>query len=90
MVSFGRGWLHEPTDFFDLVAARLAEPCGKHVPLGLLNSMVFAEQASEIPESHRLSNNPGIRNFLWEVETSGNCRTRKVVNKAQPFDGMPG
>jgi len=85
MVSFGRGWFLEPMDFYDLVAARLSEPCSKHVPRGLLNSMVFAEQASEIPEEHRLSKNPGIRNFLREVESASGWKTGKVVKKAQPY-----
>ena len=47
--------------------------------------MVFAEQASEIPEEYRLSKNPGIRNFLREVESASGWKTGKVVKKAQPY-----
>ena len=84
-VSYGRGWFSKPREFFDLIAARLAEPCGRHVPRCLLNSVVFAEQAAEIREEHRLSKEPGIRNFLREVEASGGWKSGKVVKKAQPF-----
>ena len=85
VVSFGCPWFARLRDFYDLVAARLAEPCGKHVPRALLNSMVFAKQASEIQHNQRLSKDPGIRNFLRKVETSGGWKTGRVVKKAQPF-----
>ena len=82
LVSFGRSWFTKPRDFYDLVATHLAEPCGKHVPRALLNSVVFAEQAAEIREDLRLSKDQGIRNFLREVEASGGWKTGKVVKKA--------
>ena len=54
-VSFGYGWFRQPRDFFDLISSRLAEPCGKHVPRALFNSVIFAEQAAELEEGLRLS-----------------------------------
>lgn len=50
VASYGRRWLQDRKDFFDLVATRLSEPCGKHVPRALLTSIGFMEQASEVPE----------------------------------------
>ena len=83
--SFGSGWFSGPRDFYDLVAGRLAEPCGRHVPRALLTSIGFAEQAAEVPEDRRLSRDAGVRNFLKEVETAGGWRTGKVAKKASPF-----
>eukprot|EP00435_Cladocopium_sp_Y103_P065945 s1179_g28.t1 len=85
MVSFGCGWFRRPMDFYDLIGSRLAEPCGKHVPRCLLNSLIFAEQAAEVPEEFRLSKNSGIRNFLKEVESAGGWKTGKITRKAQPY-----
>jgi hypothetical protein len=84
-VSFGYGWFRQPRDFFDLISSRLAEPCGKHVPRALFNSVIFAEQAAELEEGLRLSKNQGVRNFLKEVESAGGWKTGRVVKKAQPF-----
>ena len=73
---------------YDLVAARLSEPCGRHVPRALLTSIGFIEQAAEVEEGIRLSRNAGVRNFLREVESSTGWKTGRITKKASPYPLM--
>ena len=88
IASYDRRWIKEPQDFFDLVAARLSEPCGRHVPRALLTSIGFIEQAAEVVEELRISRNPGVRNFLREIECSAGWQTGRITKKASPFPLM--
>ena len=85
MSSFGYSWFKQARDYYDLVAGRLSEPCGRHVPRALLNSIAFAEQAAEVPEDQRLSKNAGVRNFLREMECSRSWLQGRITKKAPPF-----
>ena len=88
IASYNRRWMTEPRDFYDLVASRLSEPCGRHVPRALLTSIGFIEQAAEVDEGARLSRNPGVRNFLREVESSAGWKTGRITKKASPYPLM--
>ena len=85
LASFGAPWFTCPQDLYDLLVARLSEPCARYLPRSLVNTIGFAEKAAEIPEADRLSRHPGVQNFLREIESSRGWRTGKVVRKAQPF-----
>ena len=83
-ITFGYSWFQGPRDYFDYVAEMLNQPCGRHVPRTMLNTMAFAEQAAEVPVHHRLSKDPGVRNFLNEVEQAKAWATVRIAKKAEP------
>ena len=87
-ITYGYGWFGNPRDYFDYVAEMLNQPCGRHVPRAMLNTMAFAEQAAEVPVQHRLSKDPGVRNFLNEVEQAKGWATGRIAKKAEPFPIM--
>lgn len=87
-ITFGYSWFQGPRDYFDYVAEMLNQPCGRHVPRAMLNTMAFAEQAAEVPVHHRLSKDPGVRNFLNEVEQAKAWATGRIAKKAEPFPIM--
>ena len=67
VATFGVKWPAEPFHFSTYLEARADEPCGKSIPASLLKTLIFMENAAEVPKSDQINNAPTIRNTLEEV-----------------------
>ena len=67
MATFELRWPHEPCHFSTYLEARADEPCGKSIPASLLKTLIFMENAAEIPKGEQINNAPTIRNTLEEI-----------------------
>ena len=67
LATFEVKWPEEPFHFSTYLEARADEPCGKSIPASLLKTLIFMENAAEIPKSEQICGAPTIRNTLEEV-----------------------
>ena len=58
MATFEVRWPHEPCHFSTYLEARADEPCGKSIPASLLKTLIFMENAAEIPKGEQINNAP--------------------------------
>ena len=80
--TFRHSWPEEPMEFALYLEARANEPCGRSIPSSVFKTLMFMENAGEIPPEKQLCKSPAIRNVLEEVnmqlaENSGGF-TRKA------------
>ena len=82
MATFRHSWPEEPMEFALYLEARANEPCGRSVPSSIFKTLMFMENAGEIPPENQLCKSPAVKNVLEEVnmqlaESSGGF-TRKA------------
>ena len=83
MATFRRAWPAEPSEFARYLECRANEPCGRTVPDSVYRTLIFMENAGEIPPEEQLNKSPAVRNVLEEVnmqlsENSGGVFTKRA------------
>ena len=83
MATFRRAWPMEPSEFARYLECRANEPCGRTVPDSVYRTLIFMENAGEIPPEEQLNKSPAVRNVLEEVnmqlsENSGGVFTKRA------------
>ena len=56
-----------PSQFAEYLEVRAAEPCGKSIPVSILKTLVFMENAAEIPKEEQVGQSLAVKNALEEL-----------------------
>ena len=81
MATFRRAWPMEPSEFARYLECRANEPCGRTVPDSVYRTLIFMENAGEIPPEEQLNKSPAVRNVLEEVNMQLSENSRGVFTK---------
>ena len=65
--TFQHAWPQGAGEFAAYLESRADEPCGKSVPSSIYQTLIFMENAGEVPLDKQLNRDPAVRNVLEEV-----------------------
>ena len=65
--TFDLPWPIEDWQFAMYLESRADEPCGKSVPASIFKTLMFMENAAEIPVEEQICRKPALKNVLEEI-----------------------
>eukprot|EP00435_Cladocopium_sp_Y103_P069397 s861_g33.t1 len=75
-------WPEEPGEFAQYLECRADEPCGKSVPGSAFKTLMFMENAGEVPVEEQICRSPAIKNVLEEINAQLAERSGGFTRKA--------
>eukprot|EP00435_Cladocopium_sp_Y103_P026971 s306_g6.t1 len=67
MSTFRHAWPEDPGEFARYLECRADEPCGKSVPGSIFKTLMFMENAGEVPLEEQICRSPAVKNVLEEI-----------------------
>ena len=65
--TFDVVWPKEDWEFAMYLECRADEPCGKSIPASIFKTLMFMENAAEIPVENQICRKPALKNVLEEI-----------------------
>ena len=80
--TFGTVWPTEDWEFAMYLECRADEPCGRSIPASIFKTLMFMENAAEIPLDQQLCRRPAVKNVLEEVNAQLGEMDQKFTKRA--------
>ena len=80
--TFDVVWPKEDWEFAMYLECRADEPCGKSIPASIFKTLMFMENAAEIPVENQICRKPALKNVLEEINAQLGELDQKFTKRA--------